>query len=148
MIWLYWEDLSGWYNPPNMDTVTHGLAGWLTARALPQDIGRKEATVAVVIGSVLPDADHMATLLGSELYLKLHRGISHGFTGVALTSLFVALLLYRFGKWKDLKKLYLLVLVGQFLPISLDLLNSYGTQIFPPFSDARVSLDLLFGLDL
>src|SRR4030066_389386 len=74
-----------------MDTVTHGLAGWLTARALPEDIGRKEATAAVVIGSVLPDADHVATLLGSELYLRLHRGISHGFAGVALTSLLVAL---------------------------------------------------------
>src|SRR3990170_787845 len=100
-----------------MDTVTHGLAGWLTARALPKDIGRKEATVAVVIGSVLPDADHVATLLGSELYLRLHRGISHGFAGVALTSLLVALLVYRFGKWKDWKKLYLLVLLGQVLHV-------------------------------
>jgi membrane-bound metal-dependent hydrolase YbcI (DUF457 family) len=131
-----------------MDTVTHGLAGWLTARALPKDIGRKEATVAVVIGSVLPDADHVATLLGSELYLRLHRGISHGFAGVALTSLLVALLVYRFGKWKDWKRLYLLVLLGQLLHISLDLLNSYGTQIFQPFSDARVSFDLLFVIDL
>ena len=131
-----------------MDSVTHGLAGWLTARALPKDSCRKEATAAVVIGSVLPDADHVATLLGNELYLKLHRGISHGFAGVALTSLLVALLLYRFGKWKDLKKLYPLVLLGQLLHISLDLLNSYGTQIFQPFSDARVSFDLLFVIDL
>ncbi len=131
-----------------MDTVTHGLAGWLTARALPVDSGRKEATAAVVIGSLLPDADHVARVLGSELYLRLHRGISHGFAGVAVTSLLVALLLYRFGKWKDGKRLYLLVLLGQLLHISLDLLNSYGTQIFQPFSDTRVSFDLLFVVDL
>ena len=131
-----------------MDTVTHGLAGWITARALPKDSARKEATAAVVIGSLLPDADHVATLLGNELYLKLHRGVSHGFAGVAVTSLLVAFLLYRYGKWKDLKKLYLLVLLGQLLHISLDLLNSYGTQIFQPFSDARISFDLLFVIDL
>lgn len=131
-----------------MDTVTHGLAGWLVARAVPTEKYSREATVAVVVGSVLPDADNVASFLGSELYLKLHRGISHGFVGVALTSLLVAFLIYRFGKWKDLKKLFLLALTGQLLHISLDLLNSYGTQIFQPFSDARVSFDILFIIDL
>jgi len=131
-----------------MDTVTHGLTGWLIARAGPKETGRKEATLAVVAGSVLPDADNVASLLGSEFYLRIHRGISHSFAGVAVTSLLVALLLYRFGKWKDLKKLYLLALLGQLSHIALDLLNSYGTQIFQPFSDARVSLDLLFIIDI
>ena len=131
-----------------MDTVTHGLAGWLTARALPSESGRKEAAAAVILGSVLPDADNVVRLLGSEMYLKLHRGFSHGFAGVAVTSLLIALLLYRFGKWKDLKTLYLFALLGQLLHISLDLLNSYGTQIFQPFSDARVAFDILFVIDL
>lgn len=131
-----------------MDTVTHGLTGWLIARAVPDEIGKKKATAAVIAGSLLPDADHVASLLGSEAYLRLHRGISHSFAGVAVTSLLIALLLYRFGKWKDLKKLYLLALLGQLSHIALDLLNSYGTQIFQPFSDARVSLDLLFVVDL
>jgi inner membrane protein len=131
-----------------MDTVTHGLTGWLIARAVPSDAGKKEATIAVVAGSVLPDADNVASLLGSEFYLRIHRGFSHSFAGVAVTSLLLALLLYRFGKWKDLKKLYLLVLLGQLSHIALDLLNSYGTQIFQPFSDVRVSFDLLFIVDL
>jgi hypothetical protein len=74
--------------------------------------------------------------------------LSHGFLGIAVTSLVVALLLYRFGKWKDLKKLYLLAFLGQLSHIALDLLNSYGTQIFQPFSDARVAFDLLFVVDL
>jgi inner membrane protein len=131
-----------------MDTVTHGLTGWLIARAVPSDAGKKMATAAVVLGSVLPDADNVASLFGSEIYLRLHRGVSHSFAGVAVTSLLVALLFYRFGKWKDLKKLYLLTLLGQLSHIALDLLNSYGTQIFQPFSDARVSFDLLFIIDL
>lgn len=131
-----------------MDTVTHGLTGWLLARSLPAEARRKEATAALVVGSLLPDADHIATLFGNEFYLRVHRGLSHGFAGVALTSLVVALLLYRFGKWKQLPKLYLLALLGHFSHIVLDLLNSYGTQIFQPFSDARVSLDILFVIDL
>ena len=131
-----------------MDTITHGLTGWLVARAVPSDSGRREATAAVVVGSLLPDADNVTSLLGSEMYLRLHRGVSHGFAGIAVTSLLVALLLYRFGKWKDLKKLYLLALLGQLSHVALDLLNSYGTQIFQPFSDARVSFDLLFVVDL
>jgi membrane-bound metal-dependent hydrolase YbcI (DUF457 family) len=131
-----------------MDTVTHGLTGWLISRALPSESGRREATAAVVVGSLLPDADNVTSLLGSESYLRLHRGLSHGFAGIAVTSLLIALLLYRFGKWKDLKKLYLLALLGQLSHVALDLLNSYGTQIFQPFTDARVSFDLLFVVDL
>jgi membrane-bound metal-dependent hydrolase YbcI (DUF457 family) len=131
-----------------MDTITHGLTGWLISRAIPSDSGRREATAAVVVGSLLPDADNVTSLLGSEMYLRLHRGVSHGFAGIAVTSLLIALLLYRFGKWKDLKKLYLLALLGQLSHVALDLLNSYGTQIFQPFTDARVSFDLLFVVDL
>ncbi|MBI5419690.1 MAG: metal-dependent hydrolase [Deltaproteobacteria bacterium] len=131
-----------------MDTITHGLTGWLIARAIPADAERKEATAAVVLGSVLPDVDNVASLLGSELYLRIHRGYSHSFAGVAVSSLLVALLFYKYGKWKDLKKLYLLTLLGQLSHIALDLLNAYGTQIFQPFTDARVSFDLLFVVDL
>ncbi len=131
-----------------MDTVTHGLTGWLIARAVPPEGARREATAAAVIGSLLPDADNVTSLFGSDVYLRLHRGLSHGFPGIAVTSLLVALLLYRFGKWKDLKKLALLVFLGQLSHIALDLLNSYGTQIFQPFSDTRVAFDILFVVDL
>jgi inner membrane protein len=131
-----------------MDTVTHGLTGWLIARSVPQEQGRKTATAAVVLGSILPDADHVASLLGSEAAVRFHRGISHSFAGVAVSSLILALLLYRFGKWKEMKKLYLLTLAGQLSHIALDLITSYGTQVFQPFSDARISFDLIFIIDL
>lgn len=131
-----------------MDTVTHGLTGLLISRALPGEIRSREAAVASVAGAILPDADQVATLLGGEMYVRMHRGFSHSFLCVTLTSLAVALLIHRFGKWKDLRKIYLLVLAGQFSHILLDLLNSYGTQIFQPFSDARVSFDILFVVDL
>jgi len=134
-----------------MDTVTHGLTGWLVARALPDKWKGEHpaiATVVVAIGSVLPDADNVASLLGSEFYLRVHRGLSHSLLGISVSSLVLALLFARFGKWKDPKRLFLLALVGQVSHVVLDLLNAYGTQILQPFSDARLSLDLLFVVDL
>ena len=134
-----------------MDTVTHGLTGWLVARALPDEWKGEHpatATAVVALGSVLPDADNAASLLGSELYLRIHRGLSHSLLGISVSSLVVALLFARFGKWKDAKRLFLLALLGQVSHVVLDLLNAYGTQVLQPFSDARLSLDLLFVVDL
>jgi membrane-bound metal-dependent hydrolase YbcI (DUF457 family) len=132
-----------------MDTVTHGLTGWLVSRAMPGGWNRNEATAAVTLGAVLPDADHIATLVGgSEMYVRFHRGLSHSLPGVAVSSLVVALLFARFGHWKDRKRLFLLTLLGQLSHVALDLLNAYGTQVLQPFSDARFSLDLLFVVDL
>jgi membrane-bound metal-dependent hydrolase YbcI (DUF457 family) len=134
-----------------MDTVTHGLTGWLVARALPDKWKGEHpgiATAVVALGSVLPDADNVASLLGSEPYLRIHRGLSHSLLGISVSSLVLALLLARFGKCKDPKRLFLLALAGQVSHVVLDLLNAYGTQVLQPFSDARLSLDLLFVVDL
>ncbi|GAB4238806.1 MAG: hypothetical protein OHK0028_16510 [Deltaproteobacteria bacterium] len=134
-----------------MDTITHGLTGWLIARALPDEWKGEHpgtAAAAVTVGSVLPDADNAASLLGSELYLRIHRGLSHSLLGIPVSSLVLALLFARFGRWKDAKRLYLLALLGQASHVVLDLLNAYGTQVLQPFSDARWSLDLLFIVDL
>jgi membrane-bound metal-dependent hydrolase YbcI (DUF457 family) len=131
-----------------MDTVTHGLTGWLLAKAVPTEKWGREAKAAVVLGSVLPDLDEVSALFGSEFSVRFHRGISHSFAGIAVTSLLLALLVHRFGKWKNPAALWLLALSGLLSHVALDLLNSYGTQIFQPFADTRVSFDLLFVIDL
>jgi inner membrane protein len=134
-----------------MDTVTHGLTGWLIARSLPERWRGgypKAATAVVVLGSVLPDADNAASLMGSEMYLRIHRGLSHSLLGISVSSLVLALLIARSGKWGDWKRIGPLILLGQLSHVALDLLNSYGTQILQPFSDARFALDLLFIVDL
>jgi inner membrane protein len=134
-----------------MDTVTHGLTGWLIGRSLPekwQGGHAKAATAFVALGSVLPDADNAASLLGSEMYLRIHRGLSHSLLGISVSSLLLALLVARLGKWKDWKRIGPLIFLGQLSHVALDLLNSYGTQILQPFSDARFALDLLFIVDL
>ena len=132
-----------------MDTITHGLTGWLVSRTLPTEGNRSEATAATTLGAVLPDADHIVSLLGgSEMYVRFHRGLSRSLLGITVSSLVVAILFARFGKWKDRKRIFLLTLLGQLSHVVLDLLNAYGTQVLAPFSDVRLSLDLLFVVDL
>jgi membrane-bound metal-dependent hydrolase YbcI (DUF457 family) len=134
-----------------MDTVTHGLAGWLIARSLPDEWKGghpKTAAAVVALSAVIPDADNVASLLGSEMYLRIHRGLSHSVPGILTVSLVLALLFVRYGKWKDRRTIFLLALLGQVSHVVLDLLNSYGTQVLQPFTDARYSLDLLFVVDL
>ncbi|MBP2673173.1 MAG: conserved hypothetical rane protein [Deltaproteobacteria bacterium] len=134
-----------------MDTVTHGLAGWLVARSLPDKWKGghpKTATAVVALASVIPDADNVASLLGSEMYLRIHRGLSHSIPGIFTVSLVLALLFARYGKWKDRRSIFLLALLGQVSHVVLDLLNSYGTQVLQPFTDARYALDILFVVDL
>jgi len=134
-----------------MDTVTHGLTGLLLARAMPEKWKGghpKTATAIVGLAAVLPDADNAASLFGSEIYLRIHRGLSHSLPGICVTSFLLALLFARYGKIKDRRAVFLLALMGQFSHVVLDLLNSYGTQIFQPFSDARYALDILFVVDL
>ncbi|MEW6719809.1 MAG: metal-dependent hydrolase [Thermodesulfobacteriota bacterium] len=134
-----------------MDTVTHGLTGWLIARALPEKWkgGHPKSVAAVLtLSAVIPDADNAASLLGSEAYLRIHRGLSHSAPGIVAVSLLLMFLFTRYGKLKDRRAVFLLVALGQLSHVLLDLLNSYGTQLLQPFSDARLSLDLLFVVDL
>jgi len=133
-----------------MDTVTHGLTGCLIARALP-DRWKGEhpaiATAVVALGSFSRTPTTRRPCWGANCTCA-STGASPIPPRVSVSSLVVALLFARFGRWKDAKRLYLLALIGQASHIVLDLLNAYGTQVLQPFSDARLSLDLLFVVDL
>src|SRR5207244_8174094 len=68
-----------------MDNLTHTLTGVALSQA---GLNRKTryATLALVIGSNLPDVDIVTRLAGSATYLKYHRGITHSVLGVTMRS--------------------------------------------------------------
>ena len=68
-----------------MDIVTHGLAGALLARAgFTQRMGRV-ATIALVVGALVPDADVVLGLWDQMAAIRYHRGPTHSiFGGVTL----------------------------------------------------------------
>jgi inner membrane protein len=131
-----------------MDTVTHALAGTLIAQAgFRQRMGRV-ATVALTVSAAAPDIDGVFRFQDTAVYLSVHRGITHSFVGGAVMALLLAALFYRFSSYKQYWRLAGLCYLGILSHILLDLLTSYGTMIFLPFSGQRIAWDTLFIIDL
>ncbi len=134
-----------------MDPITHGLSGLIISKAGFYQRAGKIATVVLLISALLPDIDHIPLrFLGPLAYLQYHRGITHSLFGAPLLGLLFAGIVYYFIKSSRVlgfKKLFLFSIIGIFTHIFLDLITSYGTQIFAPFSSKRYSLDLIFIID-
>src|SRR4029453_17534356 len=65
------------------DNLTHGLAGALLAQTGFQQRYGPAATVALVAGAELPDADFLFALGGPVLSFVHHRGMTHSLLGGA-----------------------------------------------------------------
>lgn len=134
-----------------MDPLTHSLSGLIISKAGFYQKSGKIATVVLLISALLPDIDHIPLrLLGPMAYLQYHRGITHSIFGAPFLGLLFSGIVYCFIKRSRVlgyTKLFLLSIIGIFTHIFLDLITSYGTQIFAPFSSKRYSLDLIFIID-
>jgi inner membrane protein len=95
---------------------------------------------------VLPDID---TLFGGDdlTYIQTHRGITHSIAGVAAAGLVVAWVAGRLGVRGSYAGRYAISVGGMLFHILFDVLTSYGTQIFAPFTDYRAAVDVLFIID-
>ncbi len=132
-----------------MDPITHGLTGALLAEAgFHQRYGR-QATLALAGGALLPDIDIVWSWGQGVAALEMHRGVTHSLLGAAALALALAAAVRWLGperRWGPLIGMALLgVGVGHLL---LDLVTSFGIQLFLPFSRARPALDWLFIIDL
>lgn len=131
-----------------MDPITHGLAGAVLAQAGFRQRYGYQATLAVTGGALIPDIDVLWTPAGSVLALETHRGITHSFVGAVGLAVAVGLIVRLLGpekRWALLSGLsFLGIVVGH---LFLDLITSYGIQLFLPFSRSRPALDLVFIID-
>jgi membrane-bound metal-dependent hydrolase YbcI (DUF457 family) len=131
------------------DNITHALAAALLAQAgLRQRYGAI-ATVALVVGSELPDLDSFSKFAGPVADFVHHRGITHSLVGGAGLALLGAVLLWSIWRrshpyWRVTWLVYL----GVLLHIWMDYVTSYGTQIFLPFDAGRYTSDTVFIVDL
>lgn len=131
-----------------MDPVTHITSGLIAAQAVrPRFPAGRWLLVFGAAVAWLPDIDNLASSLGSEAYIRLHRGFTHSFVGAAILALVCAALV-RWRK-KDVPfgplLLFALGLVG--LHLFLDVITTYGTQLLLPFSDARLGLPAVYIVD-
>lgn len=130
-----------------MDTISHGLAGVLAAKAgFRQRLG-PYATAALLISAVFPDVDFVASLWGPFASLKFHRSITHSFLGVTIAAFLLGGIFRLLSGRKNYWGFTGICAIGTFSHMIFDLLTSFGTQLFYPFSTERYSLDWIFILD-
>lgn len=131
-----------------MDTPTHGLIGRLAARSIWPDKSQTGLVNVVTICSVLPDLDVLLPHENGLAYLVSHRGFSHSLLGIGLMALIVAGIAHRLGvQAHTFKHLYFASLLGLFLHVFFDVVTTFGTLVFDPFSNYRVAWDMLFIID-
>ncbi|MEW5735755.1 MAG: metal-dependent hydrolase [Thermodesulfobacteriota bacterium] len=132
-----------------MDTFTHALLGaTMAAAAAPRALVRKAALAGALAGA-LPDADVFLSRASDPLFALLaHRHATHSLFVIPLGALVAALIL-RYVLRSSLPRghLYLFCILGYASHAPLDLCTSYGTHFLWPFTEGRISWDIISIVD-
>lgn len=131
-----------------MDTVTHAVSGALVGAAFSTFMPEHSVALTVlgVLAGSLPDLDFLAEFKGKEAAWKLHRILLHGIVPSSLLAMVLtglAGMVIPLG-WGVLASVVFSALA---LHLFLDVLTSFGTCLFYPFSKARFSLKSHFIVD-
>lgn len=133
-----------------MDFVSHALMGMTLYQAGKPCPHRRHADLfwVMLIGSEMPDLDILFRIGSSVAYLLNHRGVSHSLPVVLAMSAMLACYLRRFHYPKaSFRRLFGWGTLAGLLHIFVDALNTWGTQIWFPFSDKWVTWDILPFID-
>ncbi len=126
-----------------MDPVTHGLTGILISRGFRS----KKGVVGVLLtSSLLPDIDYITRLWGADVFLRYHRGITHGFLAALLLPAAVALLFRRIYSRGGFYY-FVAASLGYTTHLLMDLTTQYPMRLFAPLDWEGYSLDLMFIID-
>ena len=124
-----------------MDPLSQGTVG----AAFAQSIANKNNIIKIgIIGFLAGLAPDLDVLIRSEndpiLFLEYHRQFSHSLFFIPYGSLIVALLIFPlFKKSMGFKTIYMASFLGYATHGLLDACTSYGTLLFWPFSNERIT---------
>jgi len=131
-----------------MDPVTHIAAGVLIGQAAKDRFPAGRALVPLAaLAAWMPDIDNIVTFFGPEAYMRYHRGYTHSLLGCALLAWLLAFVTVRLWRGVGMGRLFILFYVCALSHLFLDCITSYGTGVFLPFSDVRVSFPSVFIID-
>ena len=146
-----------------MDTITHGIAGALIAKAafngedlFPPTLvtKRRVITWSLLLGAIFPDSDVFRDMLSNDQLLMLtwHRSITHSLICLPIWAVLLAALTDQVAKWRKWNAPSFLALCGIYAVgivshIFLDLLTTFGTMIWSPLEWSRPAWDILFIID-
>jgi len=119
-----------------VDPVSHLLFGRTIALTMHRRSVLKGVTAALVLGSILPDADAVLAPFGFDLYLRAHASGTHALLG-SLAEAWVLTLVLRIAVSRSrVLPLFLASWVGVAGHILWDLVDGSDIKLFQPFSDA------------
>lgn len=137
-----------------MDPVTHGIVGALLGKGYFAERKGRVAIFAATLGAVFPDVDIVREVFSRDplAIVKYHRAITHSFVGLPFFAAFLAWLTRWIARRLEIDApswplLTLIYGVGIASHIILDGMTSFGTRMWTPLSQTRVSWDLLFIID-
>jgi membrane-bound metal-dependent hydrolase YbcI (DUF457 family) len=134
-----------------MDPVTHGLMGFFIALFVAKKLGFEDIKwplVAGVLSALSPDIDTISFFFGEAGFYTYHRVATHSFIGVILLALIIAVLFSKLKKDKFVRY-FPLAMLGVLSHLFLDFVTAFsGSQIFYPFSTAKVALGISPGVDV
>ena len=124
-----------------MDPLSQGAVGTAFAQSTANKKNIFKISVIGFLAGLAPDLD---ILINSStdpiLFLEYHRQFTHSLFFIPFGSLIVALILFPFVKSSmRIKTVYYASLLGYATHGLLDACTSYGTQLFWPFSNERVT---------
>jgi membrane-bound metal-dependent hydrolase YbcI (DUF457 family) len=146
-----------------MDTITHGIAGALIAKALfkgddlfvLRPMNRQRiVTWSTMLGAIFPDSDVFRDIFSRDpmLVISWHRSITHSLICLPLFALLLAGLTRWVARWRKWDAPSFVVLTGIYAAgilshILLDLVTSFGTMVWSPVKWSRPAWDLIFIVD-
>src|SRR6202049_5029076 len=146
-----------------MDTITHGIAGALIAKAAfgGQDMlaakpvtRERIITWSLMLGAIFPDSDVFREFFSHNdlLILTWHRSITHSLVCLPIFAVMLAALTRWFVRWRKWESPSFAMLsgiyaIGILSHILMDLITSFGTMIWSPVKWSRPAWDLIFIVD-
>lgn len=132
-----------------MDPLTHGVVGAMAAVPFSEPEFRRKAGLIGFGSAMLPDIEALIMVPGDPLFnLEIHRQFTHSLIFIPFGALLAATLFwFVFRKQLSHKKIYSFAIAGYGTHWFMDLVTSYGTEIFWPFVDTRYSLNIVSVVD-
>lgn len=132
-----------------MDPITHGVAGAMAAYTISDIKERNSAAVAGAGSAMLADIETFIYLPADPLFnLEIHRQFTHSLVFIPLGALIAAgLFWFLLRRHLPFKQLYLYSFAGYATHWFMDLITSYGMELFWPFVNTRYAWNLVSVVD-
>lgn len=131
-----------------MDSLTHIVLGAATGQViLGSKVGNKAVFWGAIAGSI-PDFDTFITpFLPSATAVLFHRGPTHSILFALIIAPILGYIISAIHKDNNFKKWTFLGFVAVIMHSTIDIFNTYGTELLFPFSNARLAFDTIGIID-